>query len=353
MSKNYRIKDIALLAGVSTGTVDRILHNRGKVSEEARKRVEDVLKEIDYQPNLIARSLALKKSYHFVALIPAFQRGEYWERLSDGIKLAEKELFSYNIELQMIYFDQYDNASFDRIIPTIEEMDCQGVIIATLFEPSVRRLAERLDMALIPYVLIDSFIERTKCLAYYGTHSFDSGYIAGRLLYGQVENDDEIAIFHFKRPEGSNSPQVNRREEGFRRYLLDNGFNGAIHSLTMHADMREDNIDRLAKFFSDHDRVKAGIIFNSRAHILGDYIMEATPSRHFKLLGYDVIDANVRYLKSGLITHLISQRPEVQGYHCVKALFRHLVLKERVEPVNYMPIDILMKENIEYYNNYI
>lgn len=62
MNKNYRIKDIAELSGVSTGTVDRILHERGKVSEDARKKVEKILKEIDYQPNLIARSLALKKN---------------------------------------------------------------------------------------------------------------------------------------------------------------------------------------------------------------------------------------------------------------------------------------------------
>ena len=53
------------MSGVSTGTVDRILHNRGKVSEEAQKKVEKVLKEIDYHPNLIARSLALKKELPF------------------------------------------------------------------------------------------------------------------------------------------------------------------------------------------------------------------------------------------------------------------------------------------------
>lgn len=80
MNKNYRIKDIAELSGVSTGTVDRILHERGKVSEDARKKVEKVLKEIDYQPNLIARSLALKKKYHFIALIPSFLEGEYWAK---------------------------------------------------------------------------------------------------------------------------------------------------------------------------------------------------------------------------------------------------------------------------------
>ena len=41
MGKTYRIKDIAEMSGVSTGTVDRILHNRGKVSEEAQKKVEE------------------------------------------------------------------------------------------------------------------------------------------------------------------------------------------------------------------------------------------------------------------------------------------------------------------------
>ena len=53
MGKTYRIKDIAEMSGVSTGTVDRILHNRGKVSEEAQKKVEKVLKEIGEFEQLI------------------------------------------------------------------------------------------------------------------------------------------------------------------------------------------------------------------------------------------------------------------------------------------------------------
>ena len=49
-----RIKDIARLANVSTGTVDRVLHNRGEVSAKSREKVEKVLKEINYQPNIYA-----------------------------------------------------------------------------------------------------------------------------------------------------------------------------------------------------------------------------------------------------------------------------------------------------------
>jgi len=60
-----RIKDIATLAGVSEGTVDRVLHNRGEVSEKSKAAVEKILEEINYSPNLLARSLASKKHYRF------------------------------------------------------------------------------------------------------------------------------------------------------------------------------------------------------------------------------------------------------------------------------------------------
>ena len=53
-----RIKDIAKMAGVSEGTVDRVLHNRGEVSEKSKEAVLKVLEEIQYSPNLLARSLA-------------------------------------------------------------------------------------------------------------------------------------------------------------------------------------------------------------------------------------------------------------------------------------------------------
>lgn len=353
MAKTYRIKDIAELSGVSTGTVDRILHNRGKVSEEAQKKVEKVLKEIDYHPNLIARSLALKKTYKFISLIPSFAEGEYWAKLSEGINKAEQELFSYNVEIIRMYFNQYDKSSFDNLIPEIEKASCQGVIIATLFQESVLKLTRQLDKLEIPYVLIDAFIEKTNCIAYYGTNSYDSGYIAGRLLFEQIDKEDNIAIFRFIRKGDMHSTQVMKREEGFRDYLYSHDFQGKIYPVHIHADESKENKDILDSFFATHAEIKAGIIFNSRAHVLGDYFQHPDVDIKFKLIGYDVIDSNIPYLDNGYITHLIAQRPEVQGFNCVRALFRYLVLKEKVEQINYMPIDILMKENIKYYNNYI
>ena len=62
-SKKARIKDIAALAGVSIGTVDRVLHKRGEVAEKTRAKVEKILEESHYSPNLMARVLKSSKRY--------------------------------------------------------------------------------------------------------------------------------------------------------------------------------------------------------------------------------------------------------------------------------------------------
>ena len=338
------------MSGVSTGTVDRFLHKRGKVSEEAQKKVEKVLKEIDYQPNLIARSLALKKNYHLISILPSFAEGEYWDKVSKGIEKAEKAYMSYNVVNEHLYFNQFDQSTFDALIPRIKEIDCQGVVIATLFRDSVLQLTQLLDDLDIPYVLIDAFVENTNCLSFFGTNSFDSGYIAGRLLLEQIRKTDDLALFRFIR-QGENNMQMSNREAGFRDYMERHDYEGQIHLVKLHADEVDKNAGILDNFLMAHPNVDMGIIFNSRAYLLGDYFL----SKHtdFHIIGYDELDANLKHLQNGCITHLIGQRPEVQGYNSVRSLFKHLVLHEDDEKMNYMPIDILIKENIRYYNNYI
>ena len=63
------IKDIAARAGVSTGTVDRVLHNRPNVSKTALDKVNKALNELDYRPNMYASALAYNKTYNFYIVL--------------------------------------------------------------------------------------------------------------------------------------------------------------------------------------------------------------------------------------------------------------------------------------------
>ena len=78
LPERIRIKDIARLADVSVGTVDRVIHGRSGVSEASKKRVEEILKQLDYQPNMYASALASATKYTFGCRLPEQLDGESW-----------------------------------------------------------------------------------------------------------------------------------------------------------------------------------------------------------------------------------------------------------------------------------
>ena len=88
MTKKFTIKDIAEQAGVSVGTVDRVLHKRPNVSESALAKVNKVLEAINYQPNMYASALAYNKSYTFYLLLPKHESEAYWEEIEEGAMAA-------------------------------------------------------------------------------------------------------------------------------------------------------------------------------------------------------------------------------------------------------------------------
>lgn len=347
---NIRIVDIAKMAGVSVGTVDRVIHNRGRVSEDNRKKVKAILEMVDYQPNLMARSLASKKQYQFVAIIPSFSQGDYWEAISEGIDKAAQEMESYNITITKYFFDQYNNRSFDDIIHHLPNEKIDGVLIATLFTDSVIRLSRELAKQEIPYVYVDSNITGEHQLAYFGTESTDAGVIAAKLLADKISATSDILIARIIHSGKNDSNQGKNRREGFCQYLKEMGYAGTFQEVELKIDDSVYNFLKLDEIFEGNPNLEGAVIFNSTCYILGNYL-KAREMKRIKLVGYDLINKNTRLLSEGIITALIAQRPEQQGYDGIKSLCNYLVFKQQPAKVNLMPIDILIKENLKYYLN--
>ena len=72
MNKRTTIKDIAAQAGVSTGTVDRVIHDRGRVSVDVKEKVLQVMQDLNFEPNLIASTLAFNRILTMGVLMPVF-----------------------------------------------------------------------------------------------------------------------------------------------------------------------------------------------------------------------------------------------------------------------------------------
>lgn len=353
-ASKIRIKDIATQAGVSEGTVDRVLHNRGEVSEKSRKAVQKALTELGYQPNIYARSLALKKQYHFALFIPSYNPGDYWEAIDNGITQAAQEFSNFNATVTRYYYNQYDVNSFVEQTHRMLQNELDAVVIVPTFSNEAKKLIEQLQERNIPYSFIDSMIEDGNFLGYYGQHSFQSGFIAAKLLLSDLPANSEILLVRTIRSENAVSNQTKNRYIGFMEYVKQNGLSDKFQYLTMQLQDNDNaaNQATLKAAFEKHTHIKAAIIFNSKVYRLAKYFEDLNKT-DIKLIGYDLLTDNVKYLKSGAIDYLIAQRPEKQAYMIIRDLCKNLIFNQETVRINYLPIDILMKENIDYYMEFL
>ena len=70
---------------------------------------------------------------------------------------------------------------------------------------------------------------------------------------------------------------------------------------------------------------------------------------NIKIVGYDLIAKNLQYLNDGSVSFLINQNPAGQGYWGIHLLADYLVFKKKVPAIKYLPLDIVTKENLQYY----
>lgn len=351
--EKLRIKDIAVLAKVSPGTVDRVIHNRGGVSTESKKRIEKILNDMNFKPNKMAQLLAIKKDYKLIALLPESHAGDYWWDILRGIKRAQEEVADYRVKVEVIYFDQYSVGSFEDVAYAMLDKNPDGVLLAPFFRREVLRLTKDMEEHSIPFVFVDSNVDGVNSLAYYGQQSHQSGYLAAKLLLSKLEEDSTVLLLHMLRGSSTGANQTLKREEGFmsyvEKYSLESLHN--IMRVDIHAENSDSNYAVLDEVFTKHPKIRGAITFNSRIHRFAEYV-ESRKVKNVRVIGYDLLERNVRYLKNGMVEILIAQRPQLQGYYGLMALVKHLVINQSVKPISYMPIDILMKENINDYKVY-
>lgn len=338
------------MAGVSAGTVDRVLHNRGDVSLQSKEKVQKVLDEIHYQPNVFAIGLAAKKRYKFLCLVPYYVEHDYWHSVVGGIERARQELRSFNVSVEYIYYHHGDEDSYREACRMVKGTAADAVLIAPNFREETQSLTSHLQEKKIVFAFIDFNVEEGNALTYIGQDSYRSGYIAAKILMRNYSQDtgQELVLVMGNDKNNPAEIQMQRRLDGFMSYIAEAHPGLPIHEVVINKTDKEANKFALDQFFLKHPNAVLGAAFNSRVYLLGDYL-RLTGRKMRGVVGYDLMKANVEYLKSGEVTYLIGQRPELQGYCGVKALCDHIVFKKKVAAVKFMPIDILIKENIEFY----
>lgn len=350
--KKTTIQDLAVYANVSIGTVDRVIHKRGKVSPTKQKKVEEAIKNLDFNPNMLARTLALGQQFVICSLLPkASHPNSYWSLPKAGIEKAVADYRDFGIACKNMEYSLFDESSFIESADAIIEINPDGVILAPIFEKESLLFIKKLDDKNIPYLFIDGIIPKQNNLSYIGPDLKGSGHVAGKLMSSILNNSDDILILNFVK--GLENSHINTIEKGFREFFhsLNEIGKGKINTITVPSIKEEDITRELTKYYIKNPGTKGVFVTNSRAHIIAKY--HAVHELSIKVIGFDMLQDNILQMKNGNIDFLISQRPISQGAMAVKALFDFFVHKKSPAKIQHLPLDIIIKENIDYYTKFL
>ncbi|MDE6446638.1 MAG: substrate-binding domain-containing protein [Alistipes sp.] len=351
MARKIRIKDIAQLAGVSPGTVDRVLHNRGNVSPAARSAIDAVLKQVGYHPNMHLSGISLRRHYKIVVAIPEFRKGEYWENTYKGIMRAVHVYENIRIECKFMYYNQFDLYACRATFEQITSQSPDGVIIGPTFRDETVYLTTLLEEHDIPYVYVDSTIDCTFPLTYFASDPYACGYLMGKLIDAITPADAEYVLFQSVRVGDASANTTILRKQGFMGYMTEHDRTKQLHRLSFSVVEPERNSELIGDFFERNPRVRGAVVLSSRSSVIASYLHEHRIDG-VRLIGVDLTENNSREIRNGHIDFVLGQRPEQQGYMAIKSLIQYLIYGSKVKSANIMPLDIITRENLDLYSEF-
>ena len=337
------VYDIAREAGVSRGTVDRVLHRRGRFSPDTEARVLDAVKRLGYSANLNAAKLSTRKTRNIACLLPSFSEGEYWAYINRGIMEAVDEL-GFNLAPAMYLYDQTDIDSFRDCAARLLEDAPDGVVLNVVFREEVIRLSKILDERRIPYAFIDNKVDGLGNMLYVGIDPYRSGQLGAFLLTLQ-DRPSEIGLVRILRDKGRKGDPNEPRRQGFLDYIGTHFPDTAVHTVFIDPSAPESIEPALEGFMQEHPDVRHLATTNSRIHLVASFL-KRHPGIH--AVGFDHLDRNLQALKDGCVDFLVTHRIKDMAKECM-GLFAES-LSTGVPPSeknHFVHLDILHRLNLE------
>lgn len=332
-----KISEIAKKAGVSIGTVDRVLHQRGRVSQENIDRIMAIVRESGYEPNQYARSLRQNKEYVIGVMIPSLgSEYGYWTLVEEGITRAQTELRTMQVRFIFSFFDRYDPSSAGQATQELLDQSADALIVAPLLGDEMHDLLVGLD---IPYVFIDSSLPDLRPVADFAQDPVAAGRVAGRLM--NLFRPQAKLVWTVQPHKAAFNGEM--RAQGFISWMSDHAKD--VKAVRTYLDIREDLHAELAALFSEIGEPDGIFVVNDATHMIAQALSALGRKDRIAVIGFDMVDSNKQALSDGLVDAVISQRPAEQAYNAAMVLYRYLVLGQRESEVAHTPIDIFIKEN--------
>ncbi|MDD3840776.1 MAG: substrate-binding domain-containing protein [Clostridia bacterium] len=351
MGKKLTLQDIADKAGVSKATVYRAINNKGDINQETKQTIMDIVKKLDYRPNKVARSLALKNSKKIGVVlrgIPSF----YWGEVEKGIKKAEEELNDFGIQVIIHKMDELRSPEqMIILIDKLVEQKVDAIVMVPLNSSKLKEKIIDLDSKGITVVTINDDIDVDARKFYVGPHIFQSGKVAGELMGKFLRGKGNVVVINGV----LESLTYEERSKGFAKVI-----NDEYPDIDIVANYNYDFIKsqshniKIIKNILESIPDLSGIydVDGASLYQIGNIVKSSSKLKDVVLIGHEIWEGVEELIEKDIIQATISQDPFAQGYFSIKLLYNFLIDNQLPDYKRmYTRLDIIMQGNMKRQEN--
>lgn len=336
------IKEIAELAGVSRGTVDRVLNNRGSVNPLTAEKILEIAKALEYKPNRAGMVLAAQKKKLKLGVILFSADNPFFEDVLMGVQKKAAELSGYNcsVIVKQVHFNINEQL---QALEELEAEEVSGIAMAPCNHISITNRINDLFEKGIPVVTLNTDIKGSKRIAYVGSNYTHSGETAAGLMHLMTTGEVNLGII-------SGSPDIlchTERIAGFQKAVNNQYTNIKIVETIENNDDDIESFEKTTDLLKRHPKINA--LFFAAGGVYGGCraVLSAGLAGKLRIITFDKVPTTKALIEEGVIAATICQQPRLQGEKPLDILFSYLSTGELpAKEYHYVAVDIRIKENL-------
>lgn len=344
------IKDVARISGVSVGTVDRVLHDRGRVSSKNKEAVLQAVEVLNYRPSQIARALVSRKNPLTLGITYPMVDKDFWQEAQTGIAYACSKLEAFGVKLIVDSFPAYNIKDQIASIDKLLAQGVNGILLTAVDDSSSDKIDQHIPLN-IPYATVINDTVGSRRTFFVGPDDFALGRLAAKLVSLYVPHNCHVAILS---PNASFTG-TQQRISGFLSKVNQDELDVHIQRiLPVASDDSEDivyhNIYQSAlECIKSHSGLNAIYVTNGLIEQVAAAVEDAGKKGEILLFGHEYTANMHRYIKEGIIAASLYQKPASEWFQAISMLHEFLI-GERVitHPVYSTECSIIMKETLPF-----
>lgn len=336
------IKEIAELAGVSRGTVDRVLKKRAGVSKSVVERINAIVNQYGYTPNKAAQALVNRKKVYKIGVISSSTENPFFKDVAEGIRGAEKEVRGLGVSLCYREVPKFDPDTQLRVIDEVLAEGIDGLAIRPVNDEAIRQKLLEVGKRGIPLITFNTDLAGIDELTHIGSDFHTMGRIAAGIMAGFRGEKARVAIALGTLKSYGPSIMAEEFAKELERY--------PAMSVATTIEMLNDDILAYAKFteYLRADPDVNAFFFASGGKQGGiRAIRESGLPKDVKIVTINLDQFTRECLADGVVSATICHQPFVQGYEPVVQLVNYVLYGETPsQRIQFTKPEIIIRQSL-------